>query len=271
MKMVSYFIKNIPANRIMIMWSLGVSSIIGVLTVMALRITIPYDKMTMLRDAFSLAFAFVFGFSSSTSASAIVSSYAYQSRSFGFLFHRMGIKKINLLGSLISGMIIAFLINGIYLFLFLLILIKLKFGIWAVPVKITMNAPLIMLMSIIDGLIFTSISLLVVSIILISSKTKLITYARYFPLLLYIITFVIITNGIHGIGEYIFPYSSLFYVFNYLFSGSNIYYENVTHPVNPNLFLCTSSILVFLAFVIIILYLLVDHIYVRGGQAERQF
>lgn len=269
--MISYFIKNIAANKAMIMWSFVISSVIGALTVLSLKTGISGDNMTIYRDEFSLAYAFVFGFSCSTSATVIASSYAYQTRSFGFLFHRMGIKKLNLIGSLIFGIIITFAINGTFLFLFLSLLIRVKFGIWILPVNITMNIPLVILMSILDGLIFTSIALVIVSIVLIMSKIKMLVYARYIPFFLYIVTFILMTNGLHGFIEYIFPYSSIFYILNYLFSGVNVYYSNVTSPIHPNLFLCFSGILLFLTFVMMTVYILVDHIYAGGDRNDRQF
>ncbi|MGP6240034.1 hypothetical protein ACNF40_06425 [Cuniculiplasma sp. SKW4] len=255
----------------MLMWSFVVSSIIGVLTVLSIRTGISQDTITIYRDEFALAFAFVFGFSCSTSATAIASSYAYQSRSFGFLFHRMGIKKLNLMGSLIFGVIVTFIMNGTFLFLILLLLLRLRLGLWILPVNIAFNLPMIIFMSILDGFIFTSIALLIVSIVLITSRTKILVYARYIPFFLYIVTFILMTNGLHGFVEYIFPYSSVFYILNYLFSGSDVYYSYVISPIHPNLFLCFSGIFLFLIFVMIIIYLLIDHIYAGGDRNDRQF
>ncbi|MCL5791189.1 MAG: hypothetical protein M1375_04375 [Candidatus Thermoplasmatota archaeon] len=269
--MISYFIRNITANRRMIFWSIGVSIVIGVLTVLSLKIGRPTTNISVYRQSFALSFAFVYGFSCSTSAAAISASYASQSRSFGFLFKRLNISKTEYTGSLLTGIGVAFLMNAAILFPLELILIELRFGYWALPPDIVFSIPLIFLVSVADGLIFAVIALAITSVILIISGFRLLSLAKYFPFLLYIITFILMTNGLHGILEDVFPYSSVFYIFNFLYTGSDTFYMNVIHPFQPDLIISSLSIGIYLVVSAGILYFLMDHIYIQGGENDRQF
>ncbi len=257
-------IKKISFNRKILLWSTFVSILFAYLGVIVLSKTGTPNDPFIARLMVIANFSLVLGFSSSTAATSIASLFVTQSASFGYIFKHTRIKKWNYILSFIAGSFPLFLINAAILLIFVTLLVKIRVGSLSFPASPLFSIPMIMILALAYGVLFTTFAIVVFSISIICSNRNAIVYTRYIPLLVFVIVYFLIVNGVHYISVYLLPFLSLDYIIYFAYTGSIIFPISVVIPFKINLELASLSILSGILLLVSIMYILSDRIYERN-------
>ncbi|PYB67648.1 hypothetical protein DMB44_08205 [Thermoplasma sp. Kam2015] len=206
--------------------------------------------------------------SMSFAAVSISSSFAVQSKSFGYLFRYTKATRSWYMLSLMAAMSILFLILGSIILGVNWLLNFERYHIDAAPrslLGIIALAPA-------EGLLVSGVTLAIFSIFITYSGYRHLNYIRFLPIYIYFAAdFSIIEAGVHGASYYLSPFLSSTYLTIYLYSGSKRFPFNTITPysVDPHLALISLAASMLISYTASIIFM--KRIGSSGVDGERLF
>ncbi|WP_297215184.1 hypothetical protein [Thermoplasma sp.] len=269
MKFLKYLLRTMVIDRRILVWSMMFSIFFDVLTVFFLsHIGQGPVNPSSVREIESIDYGLIFMLSMSFAAVSISSSFAVQSRSFGYLFRYTKATRSWYMLNLIVAMSILFLILGSIIFGVNWLFNYERYRIDAAPSSL----PGIIALAPAEGLLVSGVTLATFSLFITYTGYRHLNYIRFLPIYIYFAAdFSIIEAGVHGTLYYLSPFLSSTYLAIYLYSGSKKFPFNTVAPysVDPHLALISLVISILISYAASIIFM--KRIRSSGSDDERLF